>query len=74
MRLQWHRGASIPLMASRCQLGGFPTCKESYPSSVTLPAEVDGAKAEAAIENGVLTLRLPKAETAKPKTIKISAK
>jgi HSP20 family protein len=42
--------------------------------SVTLPAEVDGAKAEAAIEDGVLTLRLPKAETAKPKTIKVNAK
>ena len=45
-----------------------------FARSVTLPAEVDGAKAEAAIENGVLTLRLPKAETAKPKTIKINAK
>ena len=42
--------------------------------SVTLPAEVDGAKAEAAIADGVLTLRLPKAETAKPKTIKVNAK
>ena len=42
--------------------------------SVTLPAEVDGAQAEAAIADGVLTLRLPKAETAKPKTIKVNAK
>jgi HSP20 family protein len=42
--------------------------------SVTLPAELDGAQAEAAIENGVLTLRLPKAETAKAKTIKVIAK
>ena len=45
-----------------------------FARTVTLPAELDGAKAEAAIENGVLTLRLPKAETAKPKTIKINAK
>jgi len=45
-----------------------------FARTVTLPAELDGAKAEATIENGVLTLRLPKAETAKPKTIKISAK
>ena len=45
-----------------------------FARTVTLPAEVEGAKAEAAIENGVLTLRLPKAETAKPKTIKINAK
>jgi HSP20 family protein len=42
--------------------------------TVTLPTEVDGAKAEATIVDGVLTLRLPKAETAKPKTIKVSAK
>ncbi len=45
-----------------------------FARSVTLPAELDGAKAEAAIENGLLTLRLPKAETAKPKAIKINAK
>ena len=45
-----------------------------FARSVTLPTEVDGAKAEATIENGLLTLRLPKAETAKPKTIKINAK
>jgi HSP20 family protein len=45
-----------------------------FARSITLPAEVDGTKAEAAIENGILTLRLPKAETAKPKTIKVNAK
>ena len=45
-----------------------------FARSVTLPTELDGAKAEAAIENGVLTVRLPKAETAKPRTIKINAK
>ena len=45
-----------------------------FARTFTLPAEIDGTKAEAAIENGVLTLRLPKAETAKPKTIKINAK
>ncbi len=45
-----------------------------FARTVTLPAELDGAKAEAAIENGVLTLRLPKAETARPRTIKVNAK
>jgi HSP20 family protein len=45
-----------------------------FARSLTLPTEVDGTQAEAAIENGVLTLRLPKAETAKPKTIKVNAK
>ena len=45
-----------------------------FARSLTLPTEVDGAKAEAAIADGVLTLRLPKAETAKARTIKVNAK
>jgi HSP20 family protein len=45
-----------------------------FARTLTLPTEVDGAKAEATIENGVLTVRLPKAETARPKTIKVAAK
>jgi HSP20 family protein len=45
-----------------------------FSRTLTLPAEVEGAKAEANVENGVLTLRLPKAEAAKPKAIKIRAK
>ncbi len=42
--------------------------------SLTLPAELNGGKAEANLEHGVLTLRLPKAETAKPKAITIKAR
>jgi HSP20 family protein len=45
-----------------------------FARTLTLPTEVDGSKAEATIENGVLTVRLPKAETARPKTIKVAAK
>lgn len=45
-----------------------------FARTLTLPTEVDGAKAEAAIEHGVLTLRLPKAEAARPKSIKIKTK
>ena len=45
-----------------------------FARSLTLPTEVNGAKAEAIIADGVLTLRLPKAETAKPRTIKVNAK
>lgn len=45
-----------------------------FSRSVTLPTAVNAAKAEAIIENGVLTLRLPKAEEAKPKAIIIKAK
>jgi HSP20 family protein len=38
-----------------------------------LPEAVNAAKAEATIENGLLTLRLPIADEAKPKTIKVRA-
>jgi HSP20 family protein len=41
---------------------------------LTLPDELDASKAEADVANGVLTLRIPKAEDAKPKSIKVVAK
>ncbi len=46
----------------------------SFRRSLRLPASVDAEKAEAKIADGVLTLRLPKAESARPKTIKVAAK
>jgi len=42
--------------------------------TLTLPDTLDSAKAEAKIENGILTLVIPKAEEAKPKTIKVTTK
>ncbi|NMB54588.1 MAG: Hsp20/alpha crystallin family protein [Leptolinea sp.] len=41
---------------------------------ISLPDSLDAAKAEANFTNGVLTLRLPKSEEAKPKSIKVVAK
>lgn len=38
---------------------------------VTLPVEVDGSKVKAELTNGVLTLTLPKAPEAKPRTIEV---
>jgi len=46
----------------------------SFRRTLRLPAPVDSAKVEAKIADGVLTLRLPKAESARPKTIKIASK
>jgi HSP20 family protein len=40
--------------------------------SVTLPIEVQSSRVEATLENGVLTLTLPKAERLRPKTIKVN--
>jgi HSP20 family protein len=39
-----------------------------------MPDEIDADKIEANLENGVLTLRVPKAEAVKPRTIKVQAK
>ena len=38
-----------------------------------LPVEVDGSKVEATLTNGVLVIKLPKAEAAKPKKIRVSS-
>jgi HSP20 family protein len=46
----------------------------TFARSVTLPTEVESEKAEAAFEHGVLTLRMPKAEAVRSKTIKVHAK
>jgi HSP20 family protein len=58
--------------------GASYICREqrfgSFCRSVSLPTEVDVDNAKAEFENGVLTLTLPKSETVKPKTIKITSK
>lgn len=41
---------------------------------MTLPAEVEGGRATATYDQGVLTIRLPKAEHAKPKEISIAVR
>ena len=42
--------------------------------TVQLPDAVDSAKVEAILQNGVLKVNIPKAETAKPKVVKVVAK
>lgn len=42
-----------------------------FSRSFTLPYEVDAAKVEATLKDGLLNLRLPKAESAKPRQITI---
>ena len=39
-----------------------------------LPEDIEADKVEANLDNGVLTLRVPKAEAVKPRTIKVQAK
>ena len=44
----------------------------SFQRSFTLPANVDATKISAAYKGGILELKVPKAEEAKPKQIKIN--
>lgn len=44
----------------------------SFTRSFTLPADVDSEKVKATLENGILSLTLPKSEAAKPKQIQIA--
>jgi HSP20 family protein len=37
-----------------------------------MPSDIDADRIEAKLENGILTVMIPKAETAKPRQIKIN--
>jgi len=45
----------------------------SFSRSLQLPVRVEGDRAEATFEHGVLTLRIPKSEEVKPRQIRIHA-
>jgi len=45
-----------------------------FEGTLALPVDVDVAKAEATLENGVLHVRLPKVAAARPRRIEIQAK
>ena len=46
----------------------------NFRRSLRLPALLDSEKAEANLENGILTLRVPRTESAKPRNIPVSSK
>lgn len=46
----------------------------SFYRSIPLPAKVEGDKASAFVEDGILKISVPKASESKPKTIKIQTK
>jgi HSP20 family protein len=48
--------------------------RSSFLRRFTLPAEVEADKATASFADGILTLRIPKAEVVKPKQIRIEVK
>ena len=46
----------------------------SFHRTLRLPTAIDAEHVEAEVKDGVLTLRLPKAESARPKQIKINSR
>ncbi len=46
----------------------------SFTRTLRLPSAIEAESVEAKIEDGVLTLKLPKAESARPKKIQVTAK
>ena len=44
-----------------------------FSRSITLPTALDSSKTEASIKNGMLSLRIPKAEAHRPKAIKVKS-
>jgi HSP20 family protein len=46
----------------------------SFARTLRLPSSIDADKVEARIEDGILTLNLPKAESARPRHISITTK
>ncbi len=70
-------------MTIRGQRGGSPSEETTYHRRergsgefvrvLRLPVEVDAEHVEATLKDGVLLVKLPKAESAKPKKIKVSA-
>lgn len=49
----------------------FRSMESSYEQSFNLPTKVDSNKSEAEFKDGVITIKMPKAEEVKPKEIEI---
>ncbi|GHO42649.1 Hsp20/alpha crystallin family protein [Ktedonospora formicarum] len=68
--LKWRSKVEIPEGAT-VHHHGFQTSE--YQQSFTVPTPISADKANASYHDGILTLRLPKAEHARARTIKVSA-
>jgi HSP20 family protein len=69
--LKWEYKVEIP-EGAHVHWHGFQTGK--YQQSFTVPAPINSEAVEASYTDGILTLRLPKAEHARARTIKINAR
>lgn len=65
--LKMDREESDNYLLAECPTGKFHRV-------LTLPTPLDSTKVKAELDNGILTLMVPKAEEAKPRTIKVTKK
>ena len=69
------RGERTPLIDGENWTGygsGIARAQGAFEASYTLPVEVDAGKVSASYHEGVLEVRLPKAETAKVRSVKVN--
>ena len=71
LTLKWEMNIQVPEGAT-AHWHGFQSGQ--YQQTFTLPAPINAERAEASATDGVLTLNLPKAEHAKARTLKVTAK
>jgi HSP20 family protein len=71
LTLKWETKMQIPEGAT-AHWHGFQNGQ--YQQTFTLPAPINAERAEASSTDGILTLNLPKAEHAKARTLKVTAK
>jgi|SRR5579859_396348 len=71
LSLKWEMRVDVPEGAT-AHWHGFASGQ--FQQSFTLPAPINADRAEASSADGVLTLTLPKAEHAKARTLKVTAK
>ncbi len=62
----------LTISAERLQKQGEKEQKISLSRSIDLPEDINVDKVKAAMDNGVLTISIPKTEAAKPKTITVN--
>jgi len=71
LTVKWATSVTVPENATT-HWSGF--AGSQHQQSFTLPASINSEKAEANYESGILTLTLPKAEHARVRTVKVTAK
>jgi len=71
LSLKWETKVQVPEGAT-AHWHGFASGQ--FQQLFTLPAPINAERAEASTSDGILTLTLPKAEHAKARTVKVSAK